>query len=163
MSRHESTVALADLRTELAAALSRSTKELTAQKTADMSAAERGRWTRQVLAMMKILDKSAGDPADSPKPAPSPSARRKRTAGSSHQPAPPRVEGERMNAEREVSPPAEQPRFRLRSLSEYDQANLARELQSLKDRTASDPFAPRSRTPIRRDDQAIDRLLASSP
>lgn len=58
MSRHESTAAVADLRAELAAALSRSTKELTAQKTADMSAAERGRWTRQVLAMMKILDRS---------------------------------------------------------------------------------------------------------
>lgn len=163
MSRHESTAAVADLRAELAAALSRSTKELTAQKTADMSAAERGRWTRQVLAMMKILDKSAGDPADSPKPAPPPSARRKRAAEPSRQPASPPSNHELLATDQQPSPPSEQPRFRLRSLSEYDQTNLAHELQSLKDRASPDPFAPRSRTPIRRDDEAIDRLMASSP
>jgi hypothetical protein len=58
VSRQDAAAAMADLQAELAAALCRSTRELTAQKTADMTAAQRGRWTRQVLSMMKILDKS---------------------------------------------------------------------------------------------------------
>ena len=161
MSRHDCAAATAELRAELAAALSRSTRELTAQKTADMSAAERGRWTRQVLAMLKILDKSEGEPKPGPKAAPTAPSRRKRGNDSIRQLAPTAVVVSETASE-PLTPTAETPRLRIRSLAESDEDRFDRELQSVKERNFADPFATRGRTPIRRDDAMVERLMAGS-
>jgi len=162
MSRQDCSAAMADLRAELAAALGRSTRELTAQKTSDMSAAERGRWTKQVLAMMKILDQPAGDakePAKSSSAAASSTNRRKRSLESSRQPKAAPTDDEPITTEPPSVQTVETPRFRLRSLADDDESRFARELQEIKSRTL---MTPSSRTPIRRDDEAIDRLMNST-